>query len=240
MRTSDKGLLMLMRNEAVVLSAYKDSVGVWTLGVGHTASAGLPKPVAGMTVTLASALALLREDIEAYEKGVNRAVKVPLAQHEYDALVQFHYNTGAIAKASLVNKLNKGDRLGAADGLRAWNKAGGKVSKGLVRRREEERKLFLTGDYGDISKVPVYDKYPGKVRAMPAGSLLSASAKEAAAPEPAAVVVAPAPAPEIPKAVEAKLAPAPSDPKSSRGRLTKLSLVMILVVVGVIAAVMFL
>ena len=174
MKTSTRGLLMLMRHEAIVLSTYEDSVGVATIGVGHTAAAGDPKPIPGMTISLAEALELFRKDIARYEAGVNRAVTVPLAPHEFDGLLSFHYNTGAIGTASLVKKLNAGDRQGAADGLRAWNKAGGKVLPGLTRRRAEERELFLTGNYGDLATVPVYDRFPGPQRRVSTAGLLDA------------------------------------------------------------------
>jgi lysozyme len=162
MKTSTKGLIALMNREAVVLSAYRDTKRIWTIGVGHTAAAGgFVPPGAGVKITLADALELFRRDIAKYEAGVNAAVKVPLLQHEFDALVSFHFNTGAIAKATLTKRLNAGDKKGAAAGLMNW------VKPPEIRgRRLGEQKQFQTGDYGNVSTVPVYDKFPGKQRRM--------------------------------------------------------------------------
>lgn len=190
MNVSRNGLIALARHEAVVLSTYKDSVGVLTIGVGHTAAAGAPLPTKGMTLTPAQAIDLFRRDLAKYERHVVDAVKVPLAAHEFDALVSFHFNTGAIKSASLVKKLNAGDRAGAAAGLMAWVNAGGRKIQGLVNRRTAERRLFELADYGDVSAVPVYDAYPGKARLVKAADLFAATAP-APAPEPTPLIVAP-------------------------------------------------
>jgi lysozyme len=153
MSTSDKGLLALMVREGVALQAYLDTANppVWTIGLGHTAAAGDPKPVKGMRISLAGALSLFRQDIKAYERDVLSAVKVPLAQHEFDALVSFHYNTGGIKRAKLTSLLNAGDRAGAANAFMGW------VTPASIRsRRESEMRQFQTGDYGDLSTVLVY------------------------------------------------------------------------------------
>jgi hypothetical protein len=86
-------------------------------------------------------------DIVPYEQAVRRAVKVTLLQHEFDALVLFHYNTGAISSGSIDDKLNRGDRAGALATWRSYNKAGGKISKGLVARRARETAMFERGIY---------------------------------------------------------------------------------------------
>ncbi len=87
MKTSTNGLLALINHEGIVLSSYRDSAGVWTIGVGHTAAAGPPKPGPGLRITLEQAIRLFGEDIRRYEAGVERAVKVSLKQHEFDAPV---------------------------------------------------------------------------------------------------------------------------------------------------------
>jgi lysozyme len=156
MKTSTKGLIALMGREGVVLSTYKDSVGVATIGVGHTAAAGDPKPVSGLKITLAEALEIFRRDIVKYEDRVNDAVTVPLAQHEFDALVSFDFNTGGIYKAKLTIALNAGDRAGAAAGFMGWTKP-----PEIKNRRLGEQRQFATGDYGDLSTVLVYEKFPG-------------------------------------------------------------------------------
>jgi lysozyme len=144
MQTSDRGLATLAGHEGIVLHPYRDSVGVWTIGIGHTAAAGAPNPQGVQAMTVAEAMALFRRDVAKYEREVLSAVKVPLAQHEFDALVSFHYNTGGIAKAKLTAALNRGDRAGAAAGFMGWLKP-----PEIEGRRRAEQTLFAKGTYGD-------------------------------------------------------------------------------------------
>jgi lysozyme len=143
--TSPDGRKAIAQREGNKLTAYKDSIGIWTIGVGHTAAAGNPAPRAGMTITAAESDEILSRDLRLFEKAVRDAVTVPLAQHEFDALVSLAFNigAGAFAKSTLVKKLNAGDRAGAANAFLSWNKAGGKVLKGLATRRAAERLQFL-------------------------------------------------------------------------------------------------
>lgn len=145
MKTSAAGRAAIKQREGVVLSAYKDSVGILTIGVGHTSAAGPPTIYKGMKITAAQADEILSRDLAIFEKGVSQAVKVPLSQNEFDALVSFAFNVGvgAFQKSTLVKELNKGNRYGAANELLRWNKAGGKVLKGLTNRRKAERDQFL-------------------------------------------------------------------------------------------------
>lgn len=145
MKTSTAGREAVARREGCVLKAYQDSVGVWTIGVGHTSAAGAPKVVKGMRITATEADEILSRDLALFESAVNKAVAVPLNQNEFDALVSLAFNIGsnAFRKSTLVRKLNAGDRQGAADQFLVWNKAGGKVLKGLVNRRHDERRQFL-------------------------------------------------------------------------------------------------
>lgn len=188
MKVSDKGIAEILSHEALVTAPYKDSVGVWTVGVGHTASAGKPNPQTmdkGAQVPVADMIALFRADLAKFEDGVNKAVTVDLAQHEFDALVSFHFNTGAIARASFVKKLNAGDRLGAASGMLEWKKPAE-----IIKRRTAEMKLFRDGKYSNDGKCTIYpaDKF-GKVQ-WSSGKRVNV-ASLIAKPEPA-----PAPAPE--------------------------------------------
>jgi len=146
MKTSPSGRAAIARREGNKLKAYKDSVGVLTIGVGHTSAAGPPKVVSGMTITAQESDDILSRDLALFEKAVSSAVKVPLKQNEFDALVSLAFNigAGAFSKSTLVKKLNAGDRAGAADQFLVWNKAGGKVLKGLASRRADERKQFLS------------------------------------------------------------------------------------------------
>lgn len=140
MKTSDAGINFIKNFEGLRLKAYKDVVGVWTIGYGHTKGVR-----SGHEITEDEAEDLLRSDLADFEAAVNKAVKVPLAQYEFDALVSFAYNVGktALVNSSLLRMLNAGDRDKAADQFLRWDKAGGKVVKGLTNRRKAERAMFL-------------------------------------------------------------------------------------------------
>lgn len=146
MQTSDKGIALIKEFEGCKLTAYQDSVGVWTIGYGWTQPVD-GKPIrAGMTINQETAERLLKTGLVSYESDVSRLVKVGLTQGQFDALVSFTYNLGArsLSTSTLLRKLNAGDYAGAADEFLRWNKAGGKVLNGLTRRREAERTLFLS------------------------------------------------------------------------------------------------
>lgn len=146
MQTSEKGIAVIKQFEGCKLTAYQDSVGVWTIGYGWTQPVD-GKPIrAGMTIKQETAERLLKTGLVSYESDVSRLVKVDLTQGQFDALVSFTYNLGArsLSTSTLLRKLNAGDYAGAADEFLRWNKAGGKVLNGLTRRREAERALFLS------------------------------------------------------------------------------------------------
>lgn len=146
MQTSEKGIALIKQFEGCKLTAYQDSVGVWTIGYGWTQPVD-GKPIrAGMTIKQETADRLLKTGLVSYESDVSRLVKVGLTQGQFDALVSFTYNLGArsLSTSTLLRKLNAGDYAGAADEFLRWNKAGGKVLNGLTRRREAERALFLS------------------------------------------------------------------------------------------------
>lgn len=130
---------VLRRFEGLELKAYKCPAGVMTIGYGHTKTAK-----AGMVITEAEAEALLREDLAWVEDTINTKVTVPLTQNQYDAVGSLIYNIGAAAfsRSTLLKKLNKGDYVGASAEFKRWNRAAGKVLKGLTRRRKAEQELF--------------------------------------------------------------------------------------------------
>jgi GH24 family phage-related lysozyme (muramidase) len=145
MQTSDKGIALIKEFEGCKLTAYQDSVGVWTIGYGWTQPVD-GKPIrTGMTINQDTAERLLKTGLVSYENDVTRLVKVSLTQGQFDALVAFTYNLGArsLSTSTLLRKLNAGDYSGAADEFLRWNKAGGKVLNGLTRRRMAERQVFL-------------------------------------------------------------------------------------------------
>ena len=147
MKISEKGLAMIESFEGCLLKASNKLDGVWTIGYGQTGRYYGKKVRRGMTTTKALAHAWLRDhSIKTYEDAVAKAVKVPLNQNQFDALVSFTYNVGigALKQSTALRRLNQGDYTGAANALTMWTKCNGKVLAGLVRRRKEERALFLT------------------------------------------------------------------------------------------------
>lgn len=121
-------------------AAYLCPAGVPTIGYGCTVGVRL-----GMVWTEQQAEDELAKEVSRFEDAVNRLVTVPISQNEFDALVSFSYNCGegALAKSSILRRLNKGDRNGAAQAFHLWNKGGGRVLAGLVSRRAREAALFL-------------------------------------------------------------------------------------------------
>lgn len=145
MKLSDNGLNLVKKWEGragqPVLQAYQDVVGVWTNGYGNTHGV-----VPGSVITLEQAIADLIANTGTAQDTVNRVVRVPLTQNQFDACVDLAFNIGntAFANSTLVRKLNSKDYAGAALEFAKWNKAGGKVVQGLVNRRADETKLFNT------------------------------------------------------------------------------------------------
>lgn len=148
MQSSARGIQFNKRLEGVVLRAYRDVVGVWTIGGGLTAKSGVVDPRPGMVITEQEADRLMALALERnYEPAVTRAM--PRAkQHEFDGGVSFQWNTGAIARARWVPAWASGNMAGMRANLMRWNKGGGKVLPGLTRRREAEADLIQYGDYG--------------------------------------------------------------------------------------------
>jgi len=140
MRTSQRGLSLIKSFEGLRLQAYQDSVGVWTIGYGATRGVK-----AGMSITKEQAERMLLNDVQRFEPEIERLVTAKLSQNQWDALTSFTYNLGAanLESSTLRRLLNAGDYAGAAEQFTRWNKAGGKVLPGLVRRRAAERELFL-------------------------------------------------------------------------------------------------
>lgn len=158
MQLTDRGLLALVRHEGLVPGPYLDVKGIWTFGIGHTAAAGLPNPAtmprgmpADLDAGIREAFKVFRTDLAGYEAAVRRAVTVPLAPHEFDALVSFHYNTGGIARAALTRHLNAGNRAAATDAFMGWLKPAA-----IRSRREAERDLFRHARY-PTGTIPVWE-----------------------------------------------------------------------------------
>jgi lysozyme len=137
------GLALTESCEGCKLTAYQDSVGVWTIGYGHTG----PDVHKGLRITQNQATALLLKDVQSAADCVNKLVTVQLTQDEFDALVDFVFNVGSgnFANSTLLKLLNAGDFNGAVNEFQKWDKAGGVVLPGLLKRRLAEANLFRKG-----------------------------------------------------------------------------------------------
>lgn len=114
----------------------------WTIGWGSTG----PGIVPGTIWTREQCEERLRHDLQRYAREVDRALgEAPTTQAQFDAMVSFHYNTGAIRRATLTRRHREGDHAGAAAEFRRWNRAGGRVMAGLARRRAAEAALYRSG-----------------------------------------------------------------------------------------------
>lgn len=135
---SAAALVGIATHEGYRGEAYKDAVGVTTIGFGETAGVKM-----GDKTTPERALVQLLESTEKHADAIRQCIHVPLYQHEFDAYISLAYNigTGAFCRSTLVKKLNAKDYAGACEEIRRWNKAGGKVLPGLVKRREAEYKM---------------------------------------------------------------------------------------------------
>lgn len=145
MKISQVGIDLISSFEDTKLQAYDDGVGVWTIGIGTTIYPNGNKVKKGDVCTLDQAKSYFALDLQRFEKAVNSGLTVPVNQNQFDALVSLAYNIGetAFKESTLLAKLNKGNFAGAAEQFQVWNKGGGKVLKGLVRRRAAEKALFL-------------------------------------------------------------------------------------------------
>jgi lysozyme len=142
---SETGVRLIAEFEGCILHPYRDAVGVWTIGYGHTENVGPHTPP---LASQARAMELLRLDLNRkYAPPVTR-LGLPLNQHQYDALVSLSYNLGPGILDSghtLGQRLRDHDWTGAANAILLYDNAGGHKLAGLTRRRQAERALFLKG-----------------------------------------------------------------------------------------------
>lgn len=156
---SDRTLKMITHHEGKRLHPYRCPALLWTVGVGHVLypEQGRMKLQERMSYELHKehkkqftedeVNALLAQDLKRFEVGVARLVPNSVSrQGRFDALVSFSFNVGLgnLQRSTIRQKANRNDHIGAADALLKWNKAGGKVLKGLVNRRGDERRLYLS------------------------------------------------------------------------------------------------
>lgn len=146
MITNAAGLTLIKKFEGLKLKAYQDSVGVWTIGYGHTDGVW-----DGQVISEDEAEALLRHDLGHAETAVEAMVTAPIGANQFSALVSFAFNLGtnALRESTLLRKLNAGFPKMAAEEFLKWDHAGGKLLLGLQLRRQAERALFLKPDGGN-------------------------------------------------------------------------------------------
>ena len=147
MNISQEGLSLIKMFEGCELEAYKCAANVWTIGYGSTD--GVKE---GMEISQERAEMLLLEDVEVFEESVNKLVEVPLEQNQFDALVSWTFNLGStnLKNSTLLKVLNDKDYEGVPAQIKRWNKAGGKVLQGLIRRREAEALLFEGKEWHEV------------------------------------------------------------------------------------------
>jgi lysozyme len=188
MTISSRGLIEIAEHEGIVPAPYLDSAGVWTWGIGHTAAAGDPDPAMmhrampqDIDAAVMAAIDQFAIDVKGYVARVNDAIRLPLVQHQFDALVSFDFNTGGIYRARLTAAINANEP-DAARHFMGWLRP-----PEIRKRRTAEMALFRTGDYAaNGDEVPIWRTdgkggLTGVLRAMSGEELLR---KIAAAPIP--------------------------------------------------------
>lgn len=171
---SAAGLALTKQFEGIELKAYQDSVGVWTIGYGHTGIDVKP----GMTITEDQASVLLAADVAWAVTCVNKSVTAAINQNQFDAMVDFVFNLGcaAFGQSTLLRMVNAGDFAGAAGQFLRWNKAGGKVLAGLTKRRQGEMALFQKVALATPAEAPVLSAAAINLPAMKAAAQSVANA----------------------------------------------------------------
>jgi len=159
MQTSEEGRKFIETWERLFLQSYDDATervvgpgdkvyGVLTIGWGHTSEAGPPAVYPGMKISESEADEIMASDLRSVEIEVNHFIGAHLlTQAQFDALVSFHFNTGGLGRSSVLRDIQSGNFENVPADLALWNKAGGKVLRGLVKRRHAEGEMFSKGIY---------------------------------------------------------------------------------------------
>lgn len=158
MNVSDKSIKVIKHHEGVRTTPYQCPALLWTIGVGHVIDPtharvplaerkSLPIPDGwNRKISMEEVDDILRKDLATFERGVERFCPVKLTQGQFDALVSFSFNVGlgTLQRSTLRQKILRGDMEGAAEEFLKYTIGGGKVLKGLVNRRNDERAMFLS------------------------------------------------------------------------------------------------
>ena len=147
MKTSAEGIALIKKFEGLELDSYQCSANVWTLGYGHTQGVA-----EGDSCSEEEAEIILVNDLKEFETYVNALVDVALDQNQFDALVAWTFNLGPtnLRTSTLLKKLNAGDYNDVPSEIKRWNRAGGQVLDGLIRRREAEALLFAGEQWENV------------------------------------------------------------------------------------------
>jgi lysozyme len=158
MNVSDKSIKVIKHHEGVRTTPYQCPALLWTIGIGHVIDPtharvplaerkSLPIPEGwNRKISMEEVDDILRKDLATFERGVERYCPVKLTQGQFDALVSFSFNVGlgTLQRSTLRQKILRGDMEGAAEEFLKYTIGGGKVLKGLVNRRNDERAMFLS------------------------------------------------------------------------------------------------
>jgi len=144
MQCNENGIQLIRSFEGCKLKAYQDEGGVWTVGFGQTG----PFVKEGLEITQDQADAWLYQSVQNTADKLSRMIKWPLSGNQFSSLVSLAYNigTGAFGESTALKNVNKGLLAAVPSGIVMWNKINGKVSEGLMRRRNAECRLFNTPD----------------------------------------------------------------------------------------------
>ncbi len=183
MRMNAAGLKILKKFEGWRGTAYRDPVGVRTIGYGHTSAAGHPKVYEGMKISRKQAEAILLDDLEKTSALIMPMIKVRLNDNQYSALLSFAYNVGAgnFRKSSVLRYTNASRFSDVPSRLMLWNKAGGKILRGLTRRRVAEGALFVeaTGRNAMVKELDEARQASGRIAQREGRSGLQSSTNRA-------------------------------------------------------------
>jgi len=146
---SSTGIELIKHFESLRLKAYKDPVGVWTIGWGHTKNV-----TEGMVATEKEATAMFFYELEEYQ-GYIQGLDIELNQDQFDALVSWVYNLGPsnLISSTMLKRLRSGDFWDVPTQIRRWDKAGGRTLRGLTRRRNAEALLFESKDWTKYDEI---------------------------------------------------------------------------------------
>ena len=169
MRVNAAGMALIEGFEGCRTRAYRDCAGIWTIGYGHTSSAGPPAIEPGMEISKQEALAILEADVRNFSKGVESCLRMPLDDNQFSALVSFAYNIGLaeFRKSSVLKAVNSGQFQAVPALIALWIRAGGKILPGLVARRAAEAALFcesneVAGNVAHHSTPPHAEQHPAE------------------------------------------------------------------------------